>query len=139
MRHYRNNNFYICSMAKRNTASKQMILGFLKKSESAVSQEILQKELGEAIDRATIYRILNSFCEDGIVHKIWGNDGKFYFAVCMNCSEKKHKHNHFHFKCITCGKIECLPNEMEIHLPEGYQSVTFNGFISGYCKECSDH
>ena len=124
-------------MAKRNTASKQMILESLKKSGSAVSQETLQKELGETVDRATIYRVLNSFCEDGIVHKVLGDDGKFYFAVCMNCSGKNHRHNHFHFKCITCGKIECLPNEVEIHLPEGYQPVAFNGFISGYCKECS--
>jgi Fur family ferric uptake transcriptional regulator len=124
-------------MAKRNTVSKQMILESLKKSQSAVSQETLQKELGNTVDRATIYRVLNSFCEDGIVHKILGDDGKFYFAVCMNCSEKTHRHNHFHFKCMVCGKIECLPNEMEVQLPQGYQSVTFNGFISGYCSDCS--
>lgn len=137
MRLNRNNNFYICNMAKRNTITKQLILDSLKKSQSAVSQEILQKELGEAVDRATIYRALNSFCEDGIVHKILGDDGKYYFAVCANCSEKKHKHNHFHFRCLSCGTIECLPNEMEIKLPKGYQSVNFNGFISGYCKNCS--
>ncbi|MCJ8152343.1 transcriptional repressor [Chryseobacterium sp. SSA4.19] len=125
-------------MIKRNTVSKQMILEFLKKSKSAVSPDTLQKELGKAVDRATIYRVLNSFCEDGIIHKIPGDDGKFYFAVCINCSEKTHRHNHFHFKCIACGKIECLPHEMEVHVPEGYQSVTFNGLISGYCKECSD-
>jgi Fur family ferric uptake transcriptional regulator len=124
-------------MAKRNTVSKQMILESLKKSQSAVSQETLQKELGNTVDRATIYRVLNSFCEEGIVHKILGDDGKFYFAICMNCSEKKHRHNHFHFKCMACGKIECLPNEMEVQLPQGYQSVTFNGFISGYCSDCS--
>jgi Fur family ferric uptake transcriptional regulator len=124
-------------MAKRNTVSKQMILESLKKFQSAVSQETLQKELGNTVDRATIYRVLNSFCEDGIVHKILGDDGKFYFAICMNCSEKKHRHNHFHFKCMACGKIECLPNEMEVQLPQGYQSVTFNGFISGYCSDCS--
>jgi Fur family ferric uptake transcriptional regulator len=124
-------------MAKRNTVSKQMILESLKKSQSAVSQETLQKELGNTVDRATIYRVLNSFCEEGIIHKILGDDGKFYFAICMNCSEKKHRHNHFHFKCMACGKIECLPNEMEVQLPQGYQSVTFNGFISGYCSDCS--
>lgn len=124
-------------MAKRNTVSKQMILESLKKSQSAVSQETLQKELGNTVDRATIYRVLNSFCEEGIIHKILGDDGKFYFAICMNCSEKKHRHNHFHFKCMACGKIECLTNEMEVQLPQGYQSVTFNGFISGYCSDCS--
>ncbi|MBB4806202.1 Fur family ferric uptake transcriptional regulator [Chryseobacterium defluvii] len=124
-------------MAKRNTKAKQLILDSLKNTRSAISQEVLQKELGETVDRATIYRVLNSFCEDGIIHKILSDDGKYYFAVCMNCSEKAHKHNHFHFRCLQCGKIECLPNEIEVKLPEGYRSVNFNGFISGYCSGCS--
>lgn len=137
MRLYRINIFYICNMIKRNTKAKQLILDSLKNTKSAVSQETLQKELGESVDRATIYRVLNSFCDDGIVHKILSDDGKFYFAFCVNCSEKIHKHNHFHFRCLQCGKIECLPNEVEVKLPKGYKSVNFNGFISGYCSTCS--
>lgn len=124
-------------MAKRNTKAKQLILESLKNSKSAVNQEILQKKLGKEVDRATIYRVLNSFCEDGIAHKILSDDGKYYFAFCLNCSEKVHKHHHFHFRCIQCGKIECLPSEVEIKLPQGYKSVNFNGFISGYCSNCS--
>lgn len=112
--------------------------GFIKELKVCGESGNSTKELGEAVDRATIYRVLNSFCEDGIVHKILGDDGKYYFAVCVNCSEKKHKHNHFHFRCLSCGKIECLTNEMEVKLPEGYQSVNFNGFISGYCANCSN-
>ncbi|HEY8957338.1 Fur family transcriptional regulator [Chitinophaga sp.] len=124
-------------MNKRNTKTKQLILETLKNAETAVSQDILQEELGDAVDRATIYRVLNSFCDDGIVHKILGDDGKYYFAFCVNCTEKKHHHNHFHFRCLECGKIECLPNEVDIKLPKGYRSVNFNGFISGYCAACS--
>ncbi|MDH6250700.1 Fur family ferric uptake transcriptional regulator [Chryseobacterium sp. H1D6B] len=124
-------------MAKRNTKAKQLILDSLKNTKSAVSQEILQKELGEEVDRATIYRVLNSFCDDGIVHKILSDDGKYYFAFCVNCSEKAHQHNHFHFRCLSCEKIECIPNEIEVKLPAGYKSVNFNGFISGYCANCS--
>lgn len=124
-------------MLKRNTKTKQLILDSLKNSKSAVSQDILLKELGDEVDRATIYRVLNSFCDDGIVHKILSDDGKYYFAFCVNCSEKAHKHNHFHFRCLSCGKIECIPNEIEVKLPAGYLSVNFNGFISGYCANCS--
>lgn len=124
-------------MLKRNTKTKQLILDSLKNSKSAVSQDILLKELGDEVDRATIYRVLNSFCDDGIVHKILSDDGKYYFAFCVNCSEKAHKHNHFHFRCLSCGKIECILNEIEVKLPAGYQSVNFNGFISGYCANCS--
>ncbi|WP_370895395.1 Fur family transcriptional regulator [Chryseobacterium gossypii] len=125
-------------MNKRNTKAKQLILDSIRNKRSAISQEILQKELGEEVDRATIYRVLNSFCEDGIIHKILSDDGKSYFAFCINCSEKKHKHNHFHFKCLQCGTIECLPNEIDIALPKGYRSVNFNGFISGYCSKCPE-
>ncbi|TKK68990.1 transcriptional repressor [Ilyomonas limi] len=124
-------------MPKRNTKTKQLIFDSLKKADTAVSQEILQAELGNAADRATIYRVLNSFCDDGIVHKIIGDDGKQYFAYCLNCAEKKHSHNHFHFRCLQCGKVECLPEEVDCKLPKGYHAVNFNGFISGYCSSCS--
>lgn len=67
-----------------------------------------QNELGEAVGRVTIYRILNIFCKDGIIHRILGDDRKFYFASCMNCSEKTHRHYHFHFKCMACRKTERL-------------------------------
>ncbi len=137
MQQCRNKISYLCLMNKRNTKTKQLILNSLKDSKSAVSHDILQKELGSEIDRATIYRILNSFCEDGIVHKVVSDDGKSYFAPCRGCSGKHHKHSHFHFRCLQCGTIECMPEEVDIKMPEGYQPVNFNGIISGYCPECS--
>lgn len=123
-------------MNKRNTKSKQLILDSIKSSATAVSQESLHEKLGDSVDRATIYRVLNSFSDDGIVHRIVGDDGKQYFAVCVNCSEKKHSHNHFHFRCVNCGAMECLASEVTVKLPEGYEPVNFNGVISGYCAAC---
>jgi Fur family ferric uptake transcriptional regulator len=125
-------------MHKRNTRAKQLILESLKEAKSAVSQDILQAQLGDAVDKVTIYRVLNGFCEDGLAHKVIGDDGKQYFAFCVNCAEKKHTHNHFHFRCIACGKIECLPNEINVKLPKGYRSENLNAFISGYCSLCPD-
>ncbi|AUP80053.1 Fur family transcriptional regulator [Flavivirga eckloniae] len=126
-------------MKRRKTASQEEILSILKDSNSALNHEMLQGKLSSKIDRATIYRVLNRFSEDGLVHKIIGDDGKQYFALCLNCDKEKkqHTHNHFHFKCLTCGKVECLKNEIDVSLPKGYTSETFNGLISGYCSECS--
>lgn len=123
-------------MTKRNTKTKQIILESLKKTETAVSGEILQERLAGLVDRATIYRTLNSFCEDGIIHKILADDGKQYFAICINCNGKEHHHNHLHFRCLNCGKVECLQHEIELKLPEGYSAENFNGFVSGYCASC---
>jgi len=123
-------------MNKRNTKSKQLILDTLKSEDSAMSQETLLDKIGDAVDRATIYRVLNSFSDDGVVHRIIADDGKHYFAVCVNCGEKKHKHNHFHFRCVGCGSVECLQSEVNVKLPDGYHPINFNGVISGYCRKC---
>ncbi len=124
-------------MKRRNTNAKSEILSLLKGSKSAMSHEMIQEEITSTIDRATIYRVLNAFCEDKIVHKVIGDDGKQYFAFCFNCMEKKHKHNHFHFRCTNCSKVECLRSEVKVTLPAGYKLENFNGVVSGLCSDCN--
>lgn len=126
-------------MKRRNTPSQTEILNVLKSSGSPLSHDMLQAGLATKIDRATIYRILNRFCEDGLVHKVMDDEGKQYFAYCAGCDKpnNKHNHHHFHFKCLQCGTVECLQHQIRIPLPEGYVIKDFNGLISGYCKRCS--
>ena len=124
-------------MKRRTTNSKKQILSLLENSKTAMSHEMIQDVVSDKIDRATIYRILNRFSEDKIVHKIIGDDGKQYFAFCLNCGEKKHKHNHFHFRCTNCGQVECLESEVNVSLPTGYTIQNFNGIVSGLCSACS--
>ena len=126
-------------MKRRRTPSQTKILDILKSSDSAFSHEMLQAKLQAKMDRATIYRILNRFCEDGLVHKVVGDDGVQYFAYCAGCdkSNNKHNHNHVHFKCLKCGAVQCRQDKIEIPLPEGYVIKDFNGLINGYCNRCS--
>ena len=124
-------------MERRNTPSKQAVLKILNASKVALSQEDIVHEVKGTMDRVTIYRVLNSFCEDGYVHKILGDDGKHYFAVCLNCHEKKHQHNHFHFRCLKCQKVECLKQEVDVKIPRGYVLENVNCLLTGYCKACS--
>lgn len=102
-----------------------------------MSQDAIVKQLKIEADRATIYRILNRFCEDEIVHKIVADDGKQYFAVCVKCDEKKMPVNHFHFRCTECETIECLPTLVELSLPEKYTVQQMNCVLVGVCKDCS--
>ncbi len=124
-------------MKRRKTESTNEIYSILKNSKVALSHDIIKEKITGNIDRATIYRILNRFCEDKIVHKIIGDDGKQYFAFCINCEEKKHKHNHFHFRCTSCGKVECLASEIKVSLPQKYIFQNFNGIITGMCSSCN--
>ncbi len=123
-------------MARRQTPSTSAILGILKNTGAALSHDMVQDELEMDVDRTTIYRVLNRFHEDGIIHKVVCDDGKQYFSYCINCGQDEHNHNHFHFRCMDCGTVECLREEMEVSLPNGYEAKIFNGVISGYCSSC---
>jgi Fur family ferric uptake transcriptional regulator len=124
-------------MKRRNTKSTTEVLSIFNNSITALSHEMLQEKLNTKIDRVTIYRILSRFIEDGVIHEIIADDGKKYFALCDNCEGKHHHHNHFHFRCLTCGDVECLKEEVNVNLPQGYKAVTFNGLVSGYCLNCN--
>ncbi|MEP6712307.1 MAG: transcriptional repressor, partial [Ferruginibacter sp.] len=57
-------------MKRRNTPAKQIILEIFEESDSALSQDIIEQKMKGSVDRVTIFRILNSFCEDGITHRV---------------------------------------------------------------------
>jgi Fur family ferric uptake transcriptional regulator len=126
-------------LKKRETSGKRQVLQLLENSSSALSQDMLEKNPELKIDRVTIYRILKSFEEDGKIHRIVGNDGKAYFAVCRNCSETHahHLHQHVHFQCKTCNKVECLNAEITLPVPQGYSVDDVNVVLSGICGKCA--
>src|SRR6218665_1250562 len=117
-------------MKRRNTPAKQAVLNILKTSKAALSQEDIEQEVKGSMDRVTVYRVLNSFCEDGYLHKILSDDGKYYFAICLNCHEEKHQHNHFHFRCLSCNKMECLKQEVNVKVPRGYTLENVNCLLT---------
>lgn len=125
-------------MKRRNTPSKSAVLSALESADTALSHDKLLELLDDTVDRATIYRILNRFCTDGLVHRIVADDGKQYFALCEDCShQEEHSHNHFHFRCQNCERVECLSTEVSVNLPAGYRAENFNGVISGVCNRCA--
>ena len=123
-------------MKRRQTATKAAVLNSLKEAGAALSHEMIQKRIETDVNRATIYRILNRFCEDGLIHRIVADDGKQYFAVCQTCETDQHHHDHLHFRCLSWDKVECLDHEIQLDLPGGYQAKNFNGIVSGYCANC---
>lgn len=124
-------------MKRRNTPSKEAVLDLLIKAGKAMSRDAIEQKIDVEIDRATIYRVLNRFCEDGLVHKIVAEDGKQYFAVCMKCDEYRFTDNHFHFRCTNCQTIECLPVPVLFSLDVGYRVESVNCVLTGVCKDCS--
>ncbi|MDR3235188.1 MAG: transcriptional repressor [Prevotellaceae bacterium] len=124
---------------KRNTKTKQMVMDVMQsESSSALSHSDIEQRLGGKIDRVTIYRILQGFCDDGIIHKIPDENGKTYYALCHDCSEGHHHDSHLHFRCVSCDTVSCVDAPAPIsHLPAGYSMSGVSCLVSGYCPNCS--
>ena len=124
-------------MKRRNTPTKQAVLDVLSGTGRAMSQSDIEENIGLVADRATIYRILNSFCDDGIMHRVVAEDGKQYFALDVDNVEKKLPFNHFHFRCTQCDTIECLNEPVSFLAPNGYNVAHMNCVLTGICNTCA--
>jgi Fe2+ or Zn2+ uptake regulation protein len=130
-------NLNFLKMQKRNTKTKQWVMDVLTNSQSALCHEDIEKQLSDSIDRVTIYRILQGFCDDGKVHKITGDNGKTYYALCQSCSSGNHHDNHFHFHCLQCNTVTCIDEPVAVRKPlTGYSVTSMSCLISGYCPTC---
>ncbi|MEO9891134.1 transcriptional repressor [Aurantibacter sp.] len=123
-------------MKRRNTVTKEAVLSVIISSGKAMSQAAIEKKIGVDINRATIYRVLNRYCEDGILHKIVADDGRQYFAVCVKCDSDENPSHHFHFRCKICETIECLPVPVNFSLTKDYKVEGVNCVLTGVCKDC---
>lgn len=108
------------------------------KHDHALSFKDLEEDL-EAYDRVTLYRTLNTFIGQGLLHRIPSDDGFATYGLCReDCKEEAHHHDHVHFKCNICGQIECLPDHfaLQVDLP-GYEVEESYLILNGVCRECN--
>ena len=122
----------------RVTNSRVAVLDCFLDKNQALSLGILENEFPN-FDRVTLYRTLNSFLESGILHKIPNDLGSATYGLCHDtCNPQEHKHDHVHFKCNKCGKVECLEDLIvpKIKVPTGYSPYTVNMIVDGICGNC---
>lgn len=123
----------------RITQSRLAVIKVLIDTPHAMSQPDLEKALDNTCDRVTIYRTLDAFLKNGILHKVPDMDGTQKYALCDSCNDHQHHDEHMHFKCSHCGNTECL-NEVpmpEIKLPKGYLVEDWNLLLLGKCNNCN--
>lgn len=87
------------------------------------------------VDKATVFRIINSLTRKGLAVPIQFNEGKLRY-------EHVKKANHHHFVCENCGRVEDISDcnigklEKAIKKQKGllvhHHSLEFFGF----CKKC---
>jgi Fur family ferric uptake transcriptional regulator len=108
----------------RVTDARLKVLAALIDATSACSHQDMQDMFAD-MDRVTLYRALDCLTENGLAHKIAGDDRVFRYnsgaeqsvSADHGGSARGHapgalgRHQHGHFKCTRCAKVFCLDGE----------------------------
>ncbi len=119
----------------RKTVGRVKIIEALMAEDRPLAGAELITILGrDAMDPASVYRVLSAFAEREIVHRVEGADSVARFAL------NRGPGNHAHFRCRSCGKMDCLPGVPVPHLDvrrEGYVIEEESLYLSGLCARCN--
>ena len=104
------------------TTARVKLLEVLKEASRPLCYEEIKKDI--SMDKATFYRNISKFEEEGLLNAFESNDKKRYFELKLK--------PHAHFVCVECNSVECI-KDIDIELP-GYEIN--NVIINGKCKNC---
>lgn len=126
------------SLDLKITEPRMALLEILSLSSKPLDAEDIKKGLKEkniSADQATIYRILKTFSEKNIVHKIALEEGKTHYELA-------NRPHHHHVVCTSCGTIldieECGMEsvEREIERKTGFTVLSHSFELFGKCSKC---
>lgn len=124
----------------KKTPARIFVLKRLLQSRTAISYQMFEKELKHLADRITLYRILKSFEEKGIIHKTFDHEGLPKYAMCQDaCKTNHHYDHHVHFNCTQCKETICMETVdiPKITLPKGFKATSFAFSVIGVCRTCA--
>jgi Fur family ferric uptake transcriptional regulator len=123
----------------RPTAARLELLDYFLDQNQSLGVSRINHAMSSKFDRATVYRTLKVFTENGILHRVMGLDEESSYALCDSCAEGHHDDEHVHFLCRNCGKNQCLHDVVipTVALPRGYQLQDANMLLEGLCADCA--
>ncbi len=125
---------------KYNTKHRNEIIKYLKKNEDKhLTIQEIKEELKGKIPQATLYRLMDSLEQEGVVRKyIIGPS----FACCYQYADCHHEYEHFHLVCQKCGKLIHLECDEVEHLvnhikdDHGFAVDVTKVNLYGLCEDC---
>ena len=123
----------------RLTRARIEVLAALLRADEALTHHEVERRLrrGQDVDRVTLYRVLEWLTEQGLVHKVSGEDRIWRFSAAGHRPARGS--GHAHFECSSCGKVICLDQTRlpSIPLPAGYRRRDVEVMIKGSCDQCA--
>ena len=135
-------NSLLATLPGRRTRGRTHILAALIEARRALSHSEIEAKLPAdvALDRVTLYRVLDWLAEHSLVHRVSGADRAVRFAFSGNtASVQSAAELHAHFQCDTCARVVCL-EALPTHLPKlsnGFLARKVDVLVHGQCDQCA--
>ncbi len=123
-----------------STANRLKIIEIVGNSDNPLRAQEIHDTLRQtgAINRVTVYRILDLLVERGLIEKMSSGDRSFHFGLAPNENHRPHPH----FYCRRCGSLKCLqPESFPVDLqalqkshPGRIEAVEIR--VDGICMRC---
>lgn len=123
------------------TAARINILDLFLETDGALAHADIEKKISSSFDRVTVYRTLQTFTDNGIIHQIPTTDNTILYALCKdNCEAGYHHDEHVHFICVDCDRTICMDEVVvpDVKLPKGFKPVQTAMIVKGICDECKN-
>jgi Fur family ferric uptake transcriptional regulator len=124
----------------RNGAARTALVDLLDTQACCASAADLHdtlRERGRNVGLASVYRVLDSLLESGLVQRVDVGDGVARYEPVRTSEE-----HHHHLVCTGCGKVEAFTDpglERAIHRVQetsGYAVDTHDVVLHGACADC---
>ena len=119
----------------RATPARIRVLQLLRDAPAALTHNEIESALGaRAIDRVTLYRVLDWLAESGLAHKNTDAHRVYRFSAA---AAGEHL-THVHFRCEDCGGVFCLAAAPPAApaLPLGFSLSRVDFALRGRCAGC---
>jgi Fur family ferric uptake transcriptional regulator len=123
----------------RCTVAREAVLRRLAAAARPLAHHEITAQAGtRGLDRVTLYRVLSSLLEAGLVHRVQDPAG-----VWRYCAHDRARgacpSNHPHFHCTRCGRMHCLADQAlpRVTVPRGAQVLGKQFVVRGWCAACA--
>jgi Fur family ferric uptake transcriptional regulator len=124
----------------RAGSARREVISFLDRQSCCLAAQEIHDKLrsrGRSIGLASVYRVLDTLAERGLLQRLEFGDGIARFEPVRD----DHSHHH-HFVCDGCGKVETFTDERlekvirQLESRSGYAVAAHDVVLRGACTSC---
>lgn len=125
----------------RKTAFRKELLSLFSDAGASLTVEEIKSKVKSTNDKVTIYRALEAFEKNGLIHQVPDKSNLIRYALCQHdqCTSNGHQHDHAHFICENCNNTFCIEN---VKIPVitnaiGFKIKQSKLTLEGICPDCN--